>query len=448
MTTSLLDTLASAGLTTLRVRHDWRTSRTTLAALREWSPDLAFATYRAAFTHEHALTTSPVLLDDAATRALCADAGAADSVADLEALLLAGRHQGIDIWRHAGRDIGFISNMHSNVLGLDNRRHAIRAGGIRRHGPDEAEHDIFVDGLNLARAMTFKNAGARIPFGGSKICVVADEVPLDDREALGFLAWCIDRSRCFTGPDMGFVPEHADALRDGFTRNIVGGPAGALGPTGAPTAVGVLLALREAATHHLGRPLASASVAVQGLGAVGGPLAHALLEEGVPHLVVADVDSDRVAAFVASAGSDAAARVASVAPDAVLTAEVDIVSPNALGGVLGAAEIEALRCRIVMGAANNQLRASSQAEELRLADSLAGRGVLYQADWMHNAAGVLAGLEEWEHQEDASMERVHAALVPVCRDGVRANLRAARDAGITPTAMAYRAIEKRIYAEV
>ena len=445
MTPSIFAPLRATGLTTLRARHAWRTGRTWFQASREWGGDLDFATYATAFSHESLLTATGQLLDDVATRELYATHGAAQPLVDLHELMTAGRHQGVDIWFHAGREIGFISNMHSNVRGIGNGRHAIRAGGIRRHERSEPEHEIFVDGLNLARAMTFKNAGARIPYGGSKICVVADPIGLDDAEALGFLGWCIDRSRCFTGPDMGLLPDHADALRARFTRNIVGGPGGALGPTGKPTADGVLLALEIAAKHHLGRRLATAAVALQGLGAVGAPLAQRLLEQGVPRLLVADADPERVVAFREALPPAQASRVQVVEPDRILYADVDIVSPNAVGGVLGDAEIALLRCRVVMGAANNQLRASSQAEELRLADALAARGVLYQADWMHNAAGVIAGREEWEHQEEASMARVVSALEVVCGEGVRSNLEAARDVGLTPTAMAYKTIEDQIY---
>ena len=39
----------------------------------------------------------------------------------------------------------------------------------------------------------------------------------------------------------------------------------------------------------------------------------------------------------------------------VLEAQVDIFSPNAFGGVLAASSVKRLRCRIVCGAANNQL---------------------------------------------------------------------------------------------
>jgi len=443
---SLFDPLLAEGLTSLRIRHDWRTGRSGALASKDWEPDLAFGRYAADFDLETELTGSPVLLDDSATRALYRREGAEGALDGLLDLLREGRHQGIDLWVHSPLGIRVISNMHSDVPGLGNGRHAIRAGGIRRHGPADAEEEVLVDGLNLARAMSFKNVAARVPYGGSKICVHSEPVALDDLEALGFLAWCIDRSRSCTGPDMGFDPRHADVLRAHFTRAIVGGPAGALGPTGAPTARGVLLALRGAVSDHLGRDgLAGLSVAIQGLGAVGAPLATALLGEGVSRLLVADQEACRRASFLDSLGEADRARTEVVDPTEVLTAEVDILSPNAVGGVLGPDEIDALRCRIVMGAANNQLRAVSQAEELALAERLDSRGVLYQVDWMHNSAGVIAGCEEYEHQESASMERVEAHLEQVCGEGVAQNLAAARSEAITPTAMAYTRVAEAIY---
>ncbi len=444
---SLFAPLESSELTTLRVRHDWRTGASFACASREWDPALAFVDYRRTFDHETILTSRQVTLHGAATRERWEAEGALQALNKLLELMRQGRHQGVDIHIHPRRPIRFVSNMHSNVLALDNRRHALRAGGIRRHEPEEDELEVLVDGLNLARAMTFKNAAARIPYGGSKICVTAPPISLDDDEALGFLGWCIDRSRAFTGPDMGFVPEHADALRARFTRNIVGGPGGSLGPTGEPTARGVLLALIEAARHHLGRTdgLRGVSLAVQGLGAVGGPLALGALRSGVERLVVADPDLGRVEGFLASLGVADRERVERCDPADILRAEVDILSPNAVGGVLGLDEIAALRCRVVMGAANNQLRAVSRAEEVALARALADRGVLYQIDWMHNTAGVIAGCEEYEHQEGAQMSRVDAALVTVCRDGVRENLVEAAAAGVTPTEMAYQRIESAIY---
>lgn len=441
---SLFAPLRAEGLTTLHVRHDWRTGQVLALAAREWSPDRDFAAYRRDFDHESLLCPGGRRLDAKATKALYVEHGTVGALDDLFGLLRAGGHQGVDLWLHEQTDLRVLSNMHSNRLGIANGYHALRAGGIRRHGRDESEREVVVDGLNLARAMSYKNAAAKIPFGGSKICVVADPIALEDLERIGFLGYCIDRARCFTGPDMGFDPEHADVLRTHFTRNIVGGPAGALGPTGAPTARGVALAIAEVAQHHLGRAnLEGTSVAVQGLGAVGGPLADALLASGVGRLLVAEPCKARREAWLAACRTPELVEVVEV--ESVLRAEVDIVSPNAVGGVLDEQSIDELRCKVVMGAANNQLAAVTKEEELALADRLAARGVLYQIDWMHNTAGVIAGFEEWMHQGDARQARVEAHLARVCGEGVRRNLEAARTAGITPTAAAYRGVEAKIY---
>lgn len=444
----LFDVLRERHLTTLKIRCDWRTGTDRVLGSTEWSPEQLFADYGRTFTIESELTNAPKALSDAHTRGLLDAGGCSALLVYLLGLMRKGRHQGVDIWRHPARPIVVISNMHSNVLGIGNRAHAIRAGGIRRHNVSEPLEEVLVDGLNLARGMSFKNAAAQIAFGGSKICVVSDPIDPDDDEAMGFLAWCIDRSRSFTGPDMGFEPRHADVLRDRFTRNIVGGSKGALGPTGGPTAHGLFVALCEAVSHHLSREnLSGLRVALQGLGAVGAPFGRALLNADIAELRIAEHDAGRIDAFFHNLPAEARERTSVVDPEQILFQGVDIVSPNAIGGVLDQTVIDRLRCRIVMGAANNQLAASSQQDELALSDRLAARGILFQVGWMHNAAGVIAGREEWQHQESAQMDRVILHLERVCRDGVRANLEEARANGCTPTAMAYKRIERQIYPE-
>ena len=247
---------------------------------------------------------------------------------------------------------------------------------------------------------------------------------------------------------MGMLPEHADVLRKHFTKNIVGGSDGALGPTGGPTAHGVFLALREAARHRWGSDeFTERTVALQGLGAVGGPLGRELLAAGVRRLTVSDPSEERRDAFRASLPADQATRVTEAAVDEILFIDADIVSPNAIGAVLGEAEIERLRCRLVMGAANNQLRATTREEEIALSDRLAAREILYQIDWMHNGAGVLAGAEEYENQEEASLENLGRRLEAVCGAGVRANLAEAAQRGLTPTRLAYERTEAAIHGQ-
>ena len=134
-------------------------------------------------------------------------------------------------------------------------------------------------------------------------------------------------------------------------------------------------------------------------------------------------------------------------PSAILNVDADIFSPCAVGGILDAGNIPGLKFRMVMGPANNVLKASSQEEEYVLADLLAARGILYQVEWRHNIAGVMAGYEEYVHQQNASMERLMEKVGALCTEKTWENLNEAKREGITPTKRAYMVAEREVYGE-
>jgi leucine dehydrogenase len=85
-------------------------------------------------------------------------------------------------------------------------------------------------------------------------------------------------------------------------------------------------------------------------------------------------------------------------PEEALVAEVDVVAPCALGGVLDHRTVPRLRCRIVAGAANNQLADES------VAGVLSARGILWAPDFVANAGGIINIAEEL-HGYDAGAAR-------------------------------------------
>ncbi|MDF1553809.1 MAG: hypothetical protein P1P84_12135 [Deferrisomatales bacterium] len=443
MVPSLFAVMHAENLTTLELRYRWRRDLLTLSSAREWGEDVEWSRYGRDFSYRDPLMEDVRCLGNAETRDLFRKHGAQGYLGRVVGLLREGRHEGIRCFFHRGRDIRVAYNMHSSTLGIRNGNHAIRAGGIRRHAPGEGELDVLVDGLNLARAMSFKNAAAQVPFGGSKITVQSEPVDLGDTDAVAFLAYCLDRTRSVTGPDMGLSPGLADAMKDGgFSWNITGGPRGRLGPTGDPTAHGVYAALEEAARHRWGNPsLAGRTIVVQGAGAVGRPLVENHLGGTGATILVADLDPVPVAALVEKFPG----RVKGIPVEGALLVEADILVPCAAGGVFDDGTIPNLRCEMIFGAANNQLKATSLEEEMRLAGLLADRGILFQVDWVHNAGGVIAGMEEYLRGDQASRERVLANTERVCREGTRQNLEAARREGITPTEMAYRHYSEQIF---
>jgi leucine dehydrogenase len=172
-------------------------------------------------------------------------------------------------------------------------------------------------------------------------------------------------------------------------------------------------------------------VAIVGLGHVGGRLAKLCGEAGA-ELVVADVDPRKreLAERIGARWTD---------PGDALTAEVDLLAPCALGGVLNDDTVPALRCRAIAGAANNQLAADG------LADALAARGILWAPDFVCNAGGIINIAVELE-PEGYSPERADARVRAV-GDTLRHVFERAEASRATPLAAALELGRARIAGE-
>ncbi|MHB8916778.1 MAG: Glu/Leu/Phe/Val dehydrogenase family protein [Desulfocucumaceae bacterium] len=442
MKQSLSELLIQEGLTTLKIRYDWKLGKLGLFAAKEWDGGTDWSRYNKDFFVESLLTDTGKYLNYQEVIQIFKKYDLFKYLIDIISLIKAGRHIGIDCYYYREKDIRFFSSMHSNACGLNNRSQAIRSGGMRFYAKNENEYEVVVDGLNLSRSMSFKNAAAEIPYGGSKIVVCSDPVDLEDMDQIGFLSYAVDRTRSFTGADMGFPPELADIMKERFTLNVASGPRGPIGPTGIPTAYGVYLAAKQAARFKLGSDsLKGLTAAVQGLGSCGLPLAEHYLGEGAK-LIVSDPDERRVRQLMARyPGSD----ITCVDPDKICFAKADIFSPSAMGGVITRQNIPELKCSIIMGPANNQIKAVNQEEECELARLLDKKGILFQCEWWHNVGGVLAAWEEYVNQESASLKNIMTKIKKLCTENTWNNLKEAARKSITPTECAYANVERKIY---
>ena len=294
--------------------------------------------------------------------------------------------------------------VHSTVLGP-------AAGGTRmKHYPDPAEG--LADGMRLAEAMTLKFAGVGFPHGGGKavIALPEPEIPTGERRRrllLDYGAFVASLRGAYScAPDMNTSAADMDVIAEAcpyvFCRTEAAGGAGDTAPD---TAVGVLHGIRAACRHVFGSDvLAGRSVLVQGAGGVGGRLVDLLSAAGA-EVIATDVDPARLARL-----RDRGVRV--TAPDEALTTPCDVLAPCATGGILDAASIPRLRCRIVAGGANNQLATAEDGDRLR------ARGIVYAPDFVINAGGILhgGGLEEqgWSRETlDAHLAAIGDALLEI-----------------------------------
>ena len=251
-------------------------------------------------------------------------------------------------------------------------------GGCRMF-PYACDDEALDDVLRLSRGMTYKSALAGLPFGGGKSVVIGDPSQLKTPALWRAMAKVLD------GLGGGYVAAEdsgtsvADMREIGrHTPYVSGVGATEFGGDPSPsTARGVFVAIKTALAHRLGsEDFAGVRVAIQGLGHVGYALAGMLTEAGAK-VLAADINADNV---------ERARRDLGVQPldcADILSADVDVFSPCALGGALNEDSIPTLRAGIVAGAANNQLR------EVEDASRMADRGILYCPDFLINAGGII-----------------------------------------------------------
>ncbi len=295
------------------------------------------------------------------------------------------------------------------------------------------EDEALADVLRLSRAMTYKAACAGLDLGGGKAVILGDPAQVRSEALLRAYGRMVASlgGRYITACDVGTTPDDmANVARETRWATGTDEAHGGSGDSGVPTARGVFLAMRAAAEHRWGSPsLEGRHVAVQGLGKVGRRLVGHLLEDGAK-VSVADLDT----AAVEEVGQRPGVEV--VDAEDILLVDAEIVSPNALGGVLGAAAIAELRAEIVCGGANNQLVDAEDAARLHQ------RGILYAPDYVVNAGGLIHVSDELApggHRAD----RVERKLEQVPRTLAEIFARA-RDEDVPTEIAAERVAEARI----
>ena len=205
-----------------------------------------------------------------------------------------------------------------------------------------------------------------------------------------------------TAEDVGMAVDDLVAIA-GETRFVAGLPVGegqVGGDPGPHTSYGVYLGVRAAAKRALGRDsLKGLHLAIQGAGSVAGGLARRAAEDGA-RISIADINAARAQALAEEVGGSV------VAPEAILSLEADILSPNALGAILDERTIPGLRAPVVAGGANNQLATPEDGDRVQQ------RGILYAPDYVINAGGIINVSTEYLGDGDESLVRERIEAIP------------------------------------
>ena len=282
-------------------------------------------------------------------------------------------------------------------------------GGLRFHphvDPDEVKA--------LASLMTWKTAVVDVPFGGAKGGITVDPRELSPGEMERLTRKLVDKLHDLIGPqqdipapDVNTNAQHMAWIYDQYSKLhghspgvVTGKPVDLYGSLGreAATGRGVSIATREVLKAQ-GKPIAGATVVVQGFGNVGTYTARFLAQQGAKIIALSDVtgaiqnpegiDIDRAIQHVRKTGGVRGfAGAAELPADELLVMPCDVLVPAALGGIITRDNAKHIRAALVVEGANGPTTPEAD-------DILHERGVVVVPDIYANAGGVTVSYFEW-----------------------------------------------------
>ena len=287
------------------------------------------------------------------------------------------------------KDLGLkaIIGIHDTTLGPS-------IGGTRMWNYSTEEEGLK-DVLRLSKAMSLKSSLAGLNAGGGKAVIIGD-LKLKNQNFIRKYASFINdiNGKYWTAQDVNISSQDMIWMKD-VTPFVVGMPEeqGGLGDSSHPTAYGVYLGMKAASKFVYGTDsLEGKKIALQGIGKVGAKLIEYLTKENA-NIYVSDINKEILKNITDKY------KVSTFKNSELYSMELDIFSPCALGAILNSESIKKLKCKIVAGAANNQL------EDDKIHDiELKEKNIIYVPDFLINAGGVISVYHE--QIQDLSKEKV------------------------------------------
>ena len=280
-------------------------------------------------------------------------------------------------------------------------------GGLRYH-PEVDGQEV----LALATLMTWKTAVVNIPYGGAKggIAVnVKDLSPGENerltRKFIDVLHDVIGPDKDIPAPDMGTNAQTMAWIQNQFEKFhgfnpacVTGKPVELHGAEGREEATGRGVAtLTMELLRKNKRNVKGSTIAIQGFGNVGSFAGRLLHDSGCKVVSISDVtggihdpeglDIAKLQEHIADE-KPIADFADSISNEELLTLDVDVLIPAALGGVLTVDNANDVRASFIVEAANNPTR--PDADEI-----FQQRGILVLPDILANAGGVTVSYFEW-----------------------------------------------------
>ena len=299
---------------------------------------------------------------------------------------------------HATNDVtklDCIIAIHNTILGP-------ALGGVRSWNYNNF-NEQKADALRLAEAMTLKNSICGIKFGGGKAVLNLKNVKKTP-ELYQSYAEAVEvlKGTYLTAGDVGTFKD--DLIECSKVTQYV---YGINVETSAPTSKGLFNAIKSTYNFISGtNNLSNVHVAISGVGKVGSKLAKLLVKTG-SKVTVASINLETINELKKEI------KVIESKPDNIFKTNCDIISPCALGGAINTSNKDLLKCKAIVGAANNQLDNSATGEWLLK------NNIVYSPDYLVNSGGVIAIASEINGAEnllEKQLEKIGDRLKPVLEE--------------------------------
>lgn len=289
---------------------------------------------------------------------------------------------------------------HEEVIFINNKKVGLKAiiaihntalgpalGGLRMCDY-KTEEEALIDVLRLSKGMTYKAAASGLNLGGGKAVIIGDPKKHKTEALFRSLGAFINslQGRYITAEDVGTTVKDMEYIF--METPYVTGISKALGGSGNPspyTAYGVLKGMKAAIEAQLQTDsFKGVRVAIQGAGNVGSHLLGLLYKEGAK-VSVSDIDTDKLRIL-----KEKYPDIVILDPKEILKTPCDVLAPCALGAIINNETLPYLQCKIIAGAANNQLESFKHGVQLH------DRGILYAPDYVINSGGLINVFVELE----------------------------------------------------
>ncbi len=339
-------------------------------------------------------------------------------------LMASSEHQNLFFCNDPSVGLKAIVAIHDTTLGP-------AIGGVRML-PYESEGEAVEDALRLSKAITYKSSLAGLNLGGGCAVIIGNN-RTEKSEVLmrrfgkfvkglngNFIA-SIDVGT--TQKDLEYIHAETDYVA-GLPTSMNGG-----GDTTVFAARGVFYGIKASIKELYGDDsLAGRKIAVQGVGAVGEQLVSMLRAENA-RVYVSDMTEERKMKVAAKYKAEPIQYATSYELD------VDVYAPCALGGTVNVDTVPKMRCKIIAGSANNQLK-----DEERTIQLLKEHNILYTPDFLINSGALISCYSELEGYGTDRTESLIRNIYSATRDV----LQTSREEDITTFQAAKQLAEKRI----